>query len=155
MEVSHMSVDYGARQSQAVGGAESSGVVREDPVGAGWLLFASIMLGMAGAFNIIDGIVALSKSKFFVADATYVFSDLRTWGWIVLALGIVQVLAALTLVNRNQFARWFAIASAGVNAIAQLVWIPAYPFWSLSMFAVDVLVIYALAVYGGRRQLAS
>jgi len=108
------------------------------------------MLGCAAALNIIDGIVALSKSNFFVADAEYVFSDLRTWGWIVLAFGIAQGLAALALMNRNQLARWFAIAVAAVNAVIQLTWIQAYPFWSLTIFALDILVIYGLAVYGGR-----
>ncbi len=119
-------------------------------VGAGWRLFAALMLGCAAALNIIDGIVALSKSSFFVGDAEYVFSDLRTWGWIVLAFGIVQAFAALALVNRNQPARWFAIAVAAVNAVVQLTWIQAYPLWSLTVFALDILVIYGLAVYGGR-----
>jgi hypothetical protein len=122
-----------------------------DAVGAGWRLFAALMLGCAAALNIIDGIVALSKSNFFVGDAKYVFSDLRTWGWIVLAFGIVQALAALALTNRNQLARWFAIAVAAVNAVVQLTWIQAYPFWSLTIFALDILVIYGLAVYGARR----
>ena len=118
--------------------------------GAGWVLFAALMLGCAGALNIIDGIIALTNSKFFVGDAEYVFSDLRTWGWIVLGFGIVQAVAALALVNRNQPARWFAIAVAAVNAVVQLTWIQAYPFWSLTVFALDILVIYGLAVYGGR-----
>ena len=144
-----MSVGYEERSASATARYE------DEDIAGGWLVFAALMLGLAGAFNIIDGIVALSKSKFFVQDATYVFSDLRTWGWIVLGLGIIQVLAALAVVNRAQWARWFGIAVAGVNAIAQLVWIPAYPFWSLTMFAVDVLVIYALAVYGSRRRYAA
>jgi hypothetical protein len=64
------------------------------------------------------------------------------------------VLAAFAVLRRAQWARWFGIGVAGVNAIAQLVWIPASPFWSLTMFAVDVVVIHALAVHGGRRRYA-
>ncbi len=144
-----MSVGYEQRGAQAAAGYDDA------DRGDGWLLFAALMLGLAGTFNVIDGIVALSKSKFFTQNATYVFSDLRTWGWIVVVLGIVQILAALAVVNRSQWARWFGVGAAGVNAIAQLVWIPAYPFWSLAMFAVDVLVIYGLTVYGSRgRRLA-
>jgi|SRR5690242_8975613 hypothetical protein len=144
-----MSLEYGTdpkageRRSISSLGPSSS-------TGTGWRLFAAIMLGCAAALNIIDGIVALSKSNFFVADAEYVFSDLRTWGWIVLAFGIAQGLGALALMNRNQLARWFAIAVAAVNAVIQLTWIQAYPFWSLTIFALDILVIYGLAVYGGR-----
>ena len=27
--------------------------------------------------------------------------------------------------------------------------IPAYPFWSLAIFAIDIIVIYQVAMYGG------
>jgi hypothetical protein len=121
-----------------------------DARGAGWITFAATMIGIAGTFNVIDGIVALEKSKFFVANAVFVFSDLRTWAWIILAIGVVQVLAAFALMSGSQWARWFGIAVAGVNVIAQLLYAQAYPLWSFSLAAIDVLVIYALAAYGGR-----
>jgi hypothetical protein len=56
--------------------------------GSGWILFAGLMLGFAGVMNTIDGILAIGRSKVFVDDAAYVFSDLRTWGWIILFLGV-------------------------------------------------------------------
>jgi hypothetical protein len=80
-----------------------------------------------------------------------VFSDLNTWGWIVLILGIIEGLAALSILSGSQFARWFGISAAGLNAIGQLMFIPVYPWWGLAMFSVDMLIIYALAVYGGGR----
>jgi hypothetical protein len=119
--------------------------------GAGWVTFAAVLLGLAGAFNVFDGILALSKSRFYTAEATYVFSDLNTWGWIVLVLGVIQLLAAFSLMGGSELARWFGIFVASINAIGQLMFVPAYPFWALSLFAVDILIIYALAVYGGRR----
>ena len=119
--------------------------------GAGWVTFAAVLLGLAGAFNVFDGILALSKSRFYTAEATYVFSDLNTWGWIVLVLGVLQLLAAFSLMGGSELARWFGIFVASLNAIGQLMFVPAYPFWALSLFAVDILIIYALAVYGGRR----
>ncbi len=119
--------------------------------GTGWITYASLMLGLVGVFNVIDGIVALSKSKFYVAGASYVFSDLRTWGWIVLVLGVAQVFAALYVVRGSEAARWFGVGAASVNAIAQLMFLPSYPLWAISAFAIDVLVVYALIVYGGKR----
>src|SRR4026207_555427 len=119
--------------------------------GSGWLTFAATLLGLAGTFNIIDGIVGLSKSKFFAANATYVFSDLRTWGWIVLVLGILQLVAAFTLFGGSELARWFGLIVASLNAIGQLLFIPAVPFWSLAMFSIDILIIYGLVSYAGRR----
>jgi hypothetical protein len=122
-----------------------------DVAGSGWLTFAATLLGLAGTFNIIDGIVGLSKSKFFTANATYVFSDLRTWSWIILFLGVLQLVAAFTLFGGSELARWFGIISASLNAIGQLMAAPGYPLWSLTMFSIDIVIIYALAVYAGHR----
>ena len=119
--------------------------------GAGWLRYASIMLGLAGMFNVIDGIVALTRAKFYVAGATYVFSDLRTWGWIVLALGALEIFAAVGVTTGSGFARWFGVGAAAVNGIAQLMFLPSYPLWAVSAFTMDVLVVYALIVFGGRK----
>jgi hypothetical protein len=119
------------------------------PEASGWLTFAAVMLGLAGTWNVVDGILAITRSHVFVANAHYVFSDLRTWGWIVMGLGAAQLYAAFTLLSGSQFARWFGIFVAGLNAIGQLMFLNAYPLWSLSMFAVDVMVIYALAVHAG------
>ena len=102
--------------------------------GFGWLLFAATMLGLAGILSVIDGIMALSKSKFYTANANYVFSDLRTWGWIIAILGALQLLAAFAIFAGSEFARWFGIVSAGLNAIGNLAFVPAYPFWALAMF---------------------
>ena len=121
-----------------------------DKAGNGWITFASLMLGLAGAFNVIDGIVAVSKSKFYVAGATYVAGDLNTWGWIVLIIGVSQLLVGLGIFAKNQFARWVGVLVLSLNAVAQLLMIPAYPFWSLSIFAIDFLAIYGLCAYGSR-----
>ena len=119
--------------------------------GHGWMVFATAMLIFAGTLGLIDGIVALSKSSFFVANAKFVFSDLRTWGWIVAIVGGLTLLAGLTVMSGSELARWFGMSVAGLQAIAQLMMVQAYPWWSVAVFAVDVLVIYALAVYGGSR----
>jgi hypothetical protein len=121
------------------------------PAGVGWVMFAAVMLGLAGIWNFLDGILAIGSSRVYAGHQTFVFSDLKTWGWIMMILGIVQCVAALTLLAGSEFARWFGIAAAGLNAIGQLLFAPAYPLWSIAIFAVDVLIIYALAVYGGRR----
>ncbi len=83
------------------------------------------------------------------------FGDLRAWGWITLILGVLQLLAAGGILAGNQLARWFAVALVGLNAIGQMFFIPAYPFWSLTIIAVDVVVLWGLCVYGSRENLAS
>ena len=123
--------------------------------GSGWLLFAGIMILMVAVLNIIWGIAAIGNSSFFVQDTRYIFSELNTWGWIVLIIGALQLAAAFSIWAGGTFGRWFGIAVATVNAIVALLSIPAYPFWSLAIVAVDVLVIYGLAAYGGDRRLTA
>ena len=123
----------------------------DDVRGMGWIAFAGIMLGLAGTWNIIDGILGISRSKVYGVNHTYVWADLRTWGWIMLVLGCLQILAAFAIFAGSELARWFGMIAAGLNAIAQLGFISVYPFWALMMFTVDILVIYALAVYGGKK----
>jgi hypothetical protein len=122
-----------------------------EPAGVGWVLFATIMLGIAGIWNFFVGIAAIADAHVYVANAHYVFSDLNTWGWIIMTLGICQVIAALTLLSGSEIARWFGIAAASVNAIGQLMFIPAYPWWGVAMFAVDMMIIFGLTAYGGSR----
>jgi hypothetical protein len=126
------------------------GVYQEEPSGAGWLLFAGIMVVIVGVLNVIYGIAAVSNSSFFVNDQKYIVSDLKTWGWVTLILGVLQLLAAFSIWSGGQYGRWFGIIAAGLSSIAALLSIPAYPFWSLAIFAVDVAIIYGLTVYGGR-----
>jgi hypothetical protein len=137
--------------SGAAPGARAQAAVHADD--RAWLAFASIMLAIAGVLNVVYGIGAIDRSKFFVTDAEYVISDLRTWGWVVLVLGALQVLAAFSIWGGGQYGRWFGIACASANAIAQLLAIPGYPFLAITLFGVNVLIIYGLAVHGGHGNL--
>ena len=123
--------------------------------GRGMLIFASVLLVVLGGFNLIDGISAVARSHVFVANAHYVFGDLRGWGWVTLILGALQVLAAAGVLAGNQVARWFAIVVVALNALGQMFFIPAYPFWSLLIIAVDVVALWGLCVYGSRENLGS
>jgi hypothetical protein len=120
--------------------------------GDGWIAFAAIMLGLAGVMGLLAGLAAIAGSSFYVNGARFVFSDLKTWGWIVTIAAVVTLCAAFAIVAGAQWARWFGIVIASLQAIAQLAFIQAYPFWSLCVFTLDLLVIYALAVYGGSRK---
>jgi hypothetical protein len=119
--------------------------------GYGWVIFAGCMLALVGSLNFIYGIAAISNSKFFVNDAKYVFSDLNTYGWVLLSIGTIQFVAAFGIWSGSELARWIGVGSAGLNAVAQMLAIPAYPFLSLALFAVDILVIYGLVAYGGHQ----
>jgi hypothetical protein len=117
----------------------------------GWWVFAAILLLISGTLNVIYGIAAISDSKFFTENATYILSGLNTWGWVTLILGCMQIGAGLSLFAGNAYGRWFGIISASLSAIAALLSIPAYPFWSLAIFALAVVVVHSLATSGSAR----
>jgi hypothetical protein len=109
------------------------------------------MMALAGIWAVIEGIAAIADSRIYTDTAVFVFSDLNTWGWIVLGLGALLLLSAFTLFTGSQFARWFGITAAGLNAVGQLFFIQAYPLWSMAMFAASIVIVYALAAYAGPR----
>ena len=121
--------------------------------GLGWILFAWLMLLVAGVLSIIDGIAALSQASFFHDyGAHYVAGNLTTWGWVILIVGIVEIIAAVSVWRGGNFGRWIGILVAAISLILTLFWIPIVPFWALMIMFMDVLVIYGLAVYGGQHE---
>jgi hypothetical protein len=123
--------------------------------GLGMVVFAGALLAMIGFFNLLDGITALAKSSFFIGSARFVVGDLRTWGWVMTIFGAVQLLAAVGVFMGNQLARWFAVAVVGLNAIGQMFFIPAYPFWSLMIIAADIVALWGLCAYGSRENMGA
>jgi hypothetical protein len=122
----------------------------DDGRSVSWMIFAGTLLLVLGCTNIIEGVAGVDGSRFFASNAHYIVGDLTAWGWVVWLVGIAQGLTALGVLLKNQFARWLGVAFAFLNALAQLLLIQAYPFWSLALFSLDILVIYALVVHGGR-----
>jgi hypothetical protein len=121
-----------------------------EPRGLGLVFFAAMMLMVVGIFNVIDGIAAIANSHLFIANAHYVIGDLRAWGWVALILGALQILAGGGVMAGNQAARWAGVIFIGLNLVGQLFFIPAYPFWSLLIIALDVFALYGLCAYGSR-----
>ena len=117
------------------------------PRGAGRMLFAAILLGVGGVLNIVYGIAAIGNSNFFVHNQHYVFANLKSWGWVTLIIGILELCASASLFGGGTFGRWFGIAAGSLAAIVALFSIPAYPLWSIAVFALSLWIIYGLAIY--------
>jgi len=123
--------------------------------GEGWLLFAGVMLFLAGVLNVIWGIAAIDDSAFFTDEGRYVlFDDLNTWGWFFLIVGLLQLIAAVSIWAGGAFGAIFGIFCAGLNAMILLFTVNAFPFAAFMLFIVDLLVIYGLVVYGARGRTA-
>ena len=125
--------------------------VYESEKGQGWVTFAGVMLALLGTMNVIYGIAAIDGAHVYTANATYVFGDLNTWGWFLVGIGTIQFFAAFSIWNQTSWGRWVGVLSATCNSILMLLFLPAFPFLALSLFTIDILVIYGLIAYGGRR----
>jgi hypothetical protein len=113
---------------------------------SGWVLFAATVLVIVGVFDVIMGLAALFSDDVFVVseDGLLVF-DYTAWGVIHLVWGIVMVVVGFGLTAASETARWVAILVVGLNTIAQVAFIVAFPLWTILLIALDVLVIYGLA----------
>jgi molecular chaperone DnaJ len=111
------------------------------------------LLLIIGVFTLADGIAAIAGSHMLVTSAHYAPGGLRAWGWAMTILGAVQLLAAAGVWAGSQLARWFAAAAIGLTAIGQMFFIPAEPFWSLLVIAVDAVALWGLCAYGTRENL--
>jgi len=120
---------------------------------AGFILFAAMMMIMAGLFQALAGLVAIFENEFYVATRNYLFQfDATTWGWIHLIVGVIVALAGWGLLAGRTWARVVGITLAVVSAIANFLFIPYYPFWALTVIALDIFVIWALAAHGRELQ---
>ena len=118
--------------------------------GVGRAVFVAILLMIAGTLNVIYGIGAIGDAHFYTAGGThYVFGSLHTWGWITLLIGVVQLIGGFSLLGGGGFGRVIGIFAASIGAIDALLSVGGqYPFWALGIFALCVICIHGLVVYG-------
>jgi hypothetical protein len=118
--------------------------------GAGRAAFAAVLLIIAGTLNVIYGIAAIGEAHFFTdADTHFVLSGLNTWGWITVLLAVIELTGGFSLLSGNAYGRVIGIIAASLGAIGSLLGVAgAYPFWSLGVFALCVIVLHGLIVYG-------
>ena len=145
--------DTGASAPRMATGARAdSYAMSEDRPTAwtGWIVFAAIMMVLLGAFQVIEGIVALFRDDYYIVGPSglLVEMDYTAWGWVHLLLGIILLVAGFGLLTGNVVARIAGIALAALSAIVNLAFIAAYPLWGIIIITLDVIVIYAIAVHG-------
>lgn len=122
---------------------------RERSMWVGWVYFGGAMMVLLGVFNIIEGLVALFNDEYYVAtpQGMLVF-DITGWGWVQLIIGVIAVAVGIGVFTGATWARICGVILCGINAIAQLAFLSAYPVWGIVVIALDILVIWALIVHG-------
>jgi hypothetical protein len=115
----------------------------------GVTVFAAVMMIIGGTMQAIQGVVALVNDTFYVVGEKYIFQfDFTSWGWIHLILGVVVAAAGFALLQGATWARFVAVILASVSIVANFVWMPFYPLWSLTLIALNVAVVWAVTAHG-------
>ncbi|HBW20934.1 MAG: hypothetical protein ACLPN6_09885 [Streptosporangiaceae bacterium] len=131
--------------------------VTEEAGGAGaWAgsMLAGVLMIISGLCGVLGGIAALARKQYFVASTSYEFHwSISGWGWTLLILGIVLCLAGVGVFFGMAWARVAGVILAVFSVVANFLFIPYYPVWSIILIAVDVFIIWALMA-SGRRQRA-
>jgi hypothetical protein len=122
--------------------------MKREVKGPGRAVFAAVLLLVAGVLNIIYGIAAIGNSHFFSQHSHYVFGSLKAWGWVMLFVGVLEILAMVSLFRGGNYGRIFAICVGSLAAIAALLHIPAHPLWSIAIFALSLWIIQGLTTAG-------
>lgn len=120
--------------------------------GSGWLLFAGIVLVLAGVMRFFDSLWAFYYHGILpenLENAIFGHS-LSTYGWIYLVVAIILVISGFAVIVRSQVARWIGVLAAVIAAVSAIWWMPYYPIWSFTYIGIAVLVIYALIAHGQR-----
>lgn len=115
----------------------------------GFTAFAGVIMIMAGGFQVFAGIAALAEDEFYVRTPNYILNvDATQWGWTHLLLGLLVLFAGFAVLSGQTWGRVVAIALAVLSALANFTFIPYYPFWAITVIALDVFIIWALTAHG-------
>jgi len=121
-----------------------------------WVVFAAVVLGVAGIMRIFDAIWAFRYDGALPArlESALFGTSLDTYGWLYLVVAAILLGCAWLLMRGSQFARWAGVGGGIVAAVSAVWWMPYYPIWSLTYIGIAFLVIYALIAHGGRPERA-
>ncbi|MBM7277563.1 hypothetical protein FOV72_08570 [Gordonia rubripertincta] len=122
-------------------------------IAAGTSIGAAIILIVVGVVQLAQGIAAVAEDEVFIRGVEYVYKfDFTTWGWIHIVLGAIAIIVGAGLVSGAGWARFTAIVIAGLSIIANFLWLPYYPWWSILIIALDVVVIWAVSTWNPRAE---
>jgi hypothetical protein len=115
----------------------------------GVVVFAGVMLTLGGVMQGFYGLVAIINDQWPVyANQANLLLGLTAWGWIHLVLGVIALIAGVGIVMGSALARGIGVIVAGVSMVVTFMSLPAEPLWSLTIIAVDLVIIYALIAHG-------
>jgi len=117
----------------------------------GWVFFAGIIMILIGFFHAFEGLIGIFKDHYYLVtkNGLVISVSYTTWGWILLIFGVIVLLAGFGVMTGALWARIVGIIVAGISMIVNLAFFQALPLLAVVIIAMDVVIIYALAVHGG------
>ena len=129
--------------------AQQATGTRAERMATGFIVFGAMMMILVGTFQMLMGLAGVIKDEFFVSTPNYVFEfDATTWGWIHLVLGAVVIAIGFGVLAGQTWGRVGGVVVAVCSALSNFAFIPFYPFWSITIIALNVFVIWALTAHG-------
>jgi hypothetical protein len=133
--------------------ADQDGVSVKQGIAAGTSVGAAIIMVTVGIVQLFQGIAAVDEDELFVQGQEYTFKfDFTTWGWVHIVLGVVMIVVGVALITGAMWARVLGIVIAALSILANFLWLPYYPGWSLVIIALDVVVIWAISTWNPRAE---
>ena len=115
----------------------------------GWVVFAGILMVLAGVLWTIQGLVAVFNNDLIIfGEEGALFLNVTGWGWVHIILGLLLLLSGILVMRGNMFGRMMAVLLVMLSIIVNFVWLPVYPLWSIIIIVIDVFVLYAVIVHG-------
>ena len=122
---------------------------QRNDAGAGWVMFAGMILITVGIFQAFAGLVGILEDEILVLTPDYVVQlDATTWGWIHLIIGLIVIAAGFGIFSGNILARTVGVFVALGSMISMFMWLPWYPIWAIVIISMDIAIIWALTVHG-------
>jgi hypothetical protein len=110
------------------------------------MVFAAMLMVLAGLFQLFQGVASVAHDHLLVVRSGYTFRlDATAWGWIHMILGVVVAIVGFGVLSALTWARKAGLALAGLQALSSFFFIPYYPWWALTIIALDIFIIWALA----------
>ncbi|EFL35622.1 integral membrane protein [Streptomyces viridochromogenes DSM 40736] len=124
----------------------------DDSSTPGDLALSGTLMIVYGLFAVFEGIVAIANDEVYTSFGDYVFEfDLTAWGWIHLVIGVLAVAAGFGLFTAEPWARIVAAVVVGLALIANFIWLPYQPFWSIIMIVTGLFVLWSVFNYRSSR----
>jgi hypothetical protein len=109
--------------------------------------FAGVMLIVTACFDVLQGGAAIGNPDFFAGDNDYFYElNVTAWGWIHVVVGVLTIAVGVAVLRGVTWGRIIGIMLAALNALTNFLFIPVYPWWAMTIIAINVLVIWALTM---------